>query len=930
MKSNIAPSKMERMILLDRQWRFALDNEDERKQASSKHQWKFRNCKAGREDGFKSSGYDDSRWELVDLPFDYGVRTAFSEENVHMRGSKEEVNVWFRKNFLMDESLSQRHFTLVFEGISMKAEIFFNGSRMADVPGAYTWTEIDVTPRMHYGKAPNYITVSVRGDAPQIWKYEGIGIYDHVRLLVRDPLHIAYNGLWAHSEKLPSGEWRLWCEAELENRFYEERKGKLLFELLDKEGKCVGRREEEFTLEGDDRKNIRTFIPLKEPRLWDVEDPYLYKVNCSVLYEDRIVDQDSVNAGFRTAEFDPEKGFLLNGRKVLIKGFCCHFEHAGVGFAVPESIEEYRVGLIKSSGANAYRCNHNECPESVLDACDRLGVLVMDENRSFETRKENLEMLCKQVRRSRKHPSVILYALFNEEPLQCTPEGGKIYRKIKSAVSKVDNTRAFTGCTQRLDVCCKTEAVLQPMDVVGSNYGIAMDMIREAFPEKPTLITEAFCMQTMRGELRYDPGKKLFDDYAVKNYWFGGDPCNTWKEILRQPYLSGLFSHAAFDYRGEPQPFDYPLISCSYGAMDTCGFPKTLYYVFQSWFMEKPMMFIFPHWNHKEGEKIQVRTVTNCEQTELFLNGKSLGVRECSSCEPCLWEVVFQPGTLTAAGYRGGKKVAEYTVKTAGAPQRLLLEPHRKVIANNGCDAVAVNVSAVDREGNLCPDADLLVSFRVSGGKVLGVGNGNPHSHEPDFATERKLFHGRCQAIVACTPGTEKCLIEAEAPGVTGCAVPLEVNSCPAEFLLPGSDTRLIDNWKISCDASPVKPDPNIKIDWSENNAFLALNMSSERFQLLQPGWMLYRTEIELSNSAEKNVHAVFRLGRARGKECEIWVNGKLLFSRKTEQDETFGVTEVEFDTQGASSLLLTVLLETSGGVAGINGRDAEIGIQLN
>ena len=649
-----------------------------------------------------------------------------------------------------------------------------------------------------------------------------------------------------------------------------------------------------------------------------------------MVYQGKVVDKDSVNSGFRTAEFNVEQGFLLNGKKVLIKGFCCHFEHAGVGFAVPESIEEYRISLIKTSGANAYRCSHNECPESVLDACDRQGLLIMYENRFFETRKEHLEMLCDTIRRSRKHPSVILYTLFNEEPLQCTPEGGKIYRKLKSVVSKVDNTRKFTGCTQRLTQCCRTESVLQPMDVIGTNYAVSeLDLVHATFPEKPMVMTEEICMQTMRGELRHDPEKKLFDDYALKNYWFGATPRETRKLIQERPYIAGFFSHSGFDYRGEPQPFDYPLISCSYGAMDTCGFPKTLYYVFQSWFQEQPMMFIFPHWNHKVGEKIQVRTVTNCDRCELLLNGRSLGIQECRPCEPCLWEVVFEPGVLTAVGYRSGEKVAEYTVKTAGDPVRLIVEPHKKRIANDGYDAVAVNVSAVDRDGNLCPDADLPVSFHVSGGRILGVGNGNPHSHEADFASVRKLYHGRCQAIVCCCPETENLVVEANAPGVAGIAVPLEVKCLPAAFQLPGSDTRLIDNWKISCSASADKPDQNTKIDWSDNNEFLALNMSSERFQNLQPGWMLYRTEIDIPNSAGKNTSAVFQLGRSRYKECEIWVNGELLFSRKTEQDETFGLTEVEFKTKGAATLQITILLNTSGGLAGINGRDSEIGISV-
>lgn len=920
---------MERMISLDRNWRFTVDNEAERKAASAKHQWKFRSVKAGQEDGFKSSGYDDTRWELVDLPHDYGVRTEFRPENIHMCGAKDEVNVWYRKNFLLDESFADKHLTLIFEGISMKAEIYFNGSQMATVPGAYTWTEIDITPRLHFGKAPNYITVFVRGDSEQIWKYEGTGIYGHVRLLVRDHLNIAYNGLWTHSEKTSSGEWLLHCEAEIDNLLYEPKQGTLLFELFDRENKLIGTAEQPFSMDPDSRRNVKAAIRASSPHLWDLDDPYLYKVVCSVRSDGKVTDRDSVIAAFRTAEFNSTDGFLLNGRKVLLKGFSNHFEHAGVGFAVPDSISEYRIARMLEMGANAYRCAHNQCPESVLDACDRLGMLVMDENRFFETRPDNLKMLCDQIRRNRKHPSVILYGLFSEEPLQCTPEGGRIYRKLKSAAAKIDSTRPFSGSTQRVQICCETESVVQPMDVVGINYEIwNWEVVHRKFPEKPILATEMTCMQTMRGELEFSPEKHLFDGYALKNHWFGSTAFETWKNVRACSYLAGVFSHSAFDHRGEPQPLDYPLISCSYGSMDTCGFPKTMYYIFQSCFRQEPMMYVFPHWNHRAGEIVRVLTVTNCEKCELFLNGKSLGVKDCDLCTPCLWDVTFEPGTLLAVGYRNGKKAAEYQVKTASAPYRLILEPHRRKIANDGYDAVAFNVCAVDENGTVCPDADDLISFKISGGKILGVGNGNPNSHEPDFAGSRKLYHGRCQAIVSCSPGSDHLTAEACAEGLVPASVELEIETVPPEFQLPSSDSRIIDNWKVSSVATAEKPDPLVKIDWSENNAYVSVNMSSERLQDgLKPGWMLYRADLSIPNSAGKDVPAVFRLGLALYKKCEIWIGDKLCYSNKLEKDEYVGKTDVEFRTGGAESIRITILLETSGGKAGINGRDSDISV---
>ena len=923
---------MERIISLNKSWRFAVDNAAERKAASAKHQWKFRKVKAGQEDGFKSNGFDDSRWELVDLPHDYSIRTDFSEKNVHMCGAKDEVNVWYRKNFLMDEKYADKHFTLIFEGISMTAEIYFNGSLMAVVPGAYTWTEIDITPRMHFGKNPNYISVFVRGDTQQIWKYEGIGIYDNVKMLVREHLNIAHNGLWTHSEKLPSGQWLLHCEAEIDNHLYENRRGKVVFELFDRENNSAGIVEQQFDIESDSRQNVKTALQIASPRLWDLDDPYLYKVVCSVICNDKITDTENVSAGFRTAEFDSEKGFFLNGKKVFIQGFSNHFEHAGVGYAVPAAISEYRIQCIKNMGSNAYRCAHYECLESVLDACDKLGVLVMDENRMFETRPSNIEMLRNQIRRNRKHPSVSLYGLFSEEPLQCTAEGGKIYRKLKSEAAKIDNTRPFSGSAQRVQICCETDSVLQPMDVAGINYEVwNWEKVHTKYPEKPIIATEMTCMQTMRGELEYSPEKLLFDDYSTENHWFGMTAFETWKFVMDCPYLAGVFNHSAFDHRGEPQPLGYPLISCSYGAMDTCGFPKTLYYVFQSCFQKEPMMYIFPHWNHRQGETVKVITVTNCDSCELFLNGRSLGVKECDLREPCLWDVAFEPGTLQAVGYRNGQKVSEYEVKTAFEPYRLIAEPHKTKIKNDSYDAVAVNIQAVDRFGTPCPDADNLVSFKVSGGRILGVGNGNPGSHEPDFAESRKLYHGKCQSIISCNAQSEELIIEAESAGLFSAVIEMQIEAVPPEFQLCASDSRIIDNWKVASCASSDKPDPNIRIDWSENNAYVNVNMSSERYQDdLQPGWMLYRAELCIPNSAGKDTPAHMQSGLGKYKNCEIWVNGEMLLQHANESEEIVAVPSVDFTTKGAETLYITILLETSGGKAGLNGRDRDISIILD
>ena len=338
-------------------------------------------------------------------------------------------------------------------------------------------------------------------------------------------------------------------------------------------------------------------------------------------------------------------------------------------------------------------------------------------------------------------------------------------------------------------------------------------------------------------------------------------------------------------------------------------------------------MFIFPHWNHKAGETVKVLTVTNCDSCELFLNGKSLGVKQYDPVTPCLWDVMYEPGTLRAVGFRNGSVAAEYEVKTAGQPCRLILEPHKNAIKNDEVDAIAVNVSAVDKDGNPCPDADELIKFSISGGKILGVGNGNPASHEKDFASERKLYHGKCQAVISCNQGAEQLNFTAEADGMISAELNLEIITVPPAIQLESSDSRIIDSWKISSRSYPEKPNPNIRIDWSENNAFVSVNMSSERLQDLEPGWMLYRADIAIPNSAGKDVPATVKLGSAKYLECEIWINGKKYSSDKYETDTGVIMPEISFHTGGAENVQITILLKTGGGKAGLNGRDKEISI---
>lgn len=906
---------MRKVLSLDKKWKFIIEPEKGEKEKLG-HTETYASVKSGACRGFASKGTNDENWRSVDLPHDRKTEVEISPDENSVHGGRVCETLWYRKNFEIPAEYSEKSFTLVFEGISPYSEIFFNGSLMKVGESAYNEYVIDITPRVHFGGEPNVIAVKIDGSKCEGWWYEGAGIYRHAKLYVKEKLHIAHNGLFACPVKECDGKWKVEVSADVENSAYVSDECTAEFVIFDKNGNVVGKKEVSANLEAIYTVNVKTEIAVDNPELWDIDNPVLYKLVCTLKKNGESIDEVTENFGFRTAVFDAEKGFLLNGKQVKLKGVCCHQDHAGVGVAVPDSIHEYRIIRLKEMGANAYRCAHNWPAKEILDTCDRLGMLVMDENRRFEASENKILEFENMIRRDRNHPSVIMWSLFNEEELQGSDEGRRIYERLKASVHKLDKSRAVTGALHHGFL--EENGTALSMDVTGINYNLYMfDRFHAKYPNQPIVGSENNSSLTVRGEV-YDCDekgiKKDYDDFATG---WGSSMQKAWGVVRERDFVSGLFIWTGFDYRGEPTPFTYPTVSSLFGVMDTCGFAKTLYYICQACFKDEPLMHIFPHWNHKAGDVVKVITVTNGDEVELFLNGKSLGRKKSEICNQLIWDVEYAPGELKAISYKNGEVYAEDVVKTSGSPVKIVAEAHKTTVKNNGMDAVAVNVSVVDADGNPVATADNLIKFEVEGGKVLGCGNGNPNSHEIDASNERLLFNGKAQAVVLCEEGVKDFKVMVSSEGLESAEVSFEITDAPAPETVKSEGTRNLFVWTKSVKGFAEKPSGDMKIDDTDMNNFVPVNIYGTQWQTLEDGWNLYRTKAEVSGKGK--VMCNMFIEELIYDEYELWIDDKLVSSGVNKEPRPLPdvpypkLLDVDFECEAGKTAEITILIKVNG-----------------
>ena len=773
--------------------------------------------------GGSRSQLDDSNWRQVDLPHDFVVEGSFLPEDEQKKekyhgipemwpgsindardshGSLPPDIAWYRKSFEIPSSDEGRRIYWVFDGIYRDSRVFLNDYHIGDHLSGYTGFCFDVTDFIRYGES-NLLAVRVDAREPEGWFYEGGGIYRHTWLIKTEPVHVRPWGDFHYAHVQNNGapvsgpapevaqeqsvSARVFTRLELRNRYENAVSCRIAVKFTGPMGKETAAAEGRLELAPWSDKEIILEADIADPQLWSPDNPVLYKAVSEVYVDGVLSDVLCSTFGLRSAVFDAERGLILNGREIKLKGMCCHQDHAGVGVAVPDSVQEYRIRRLKEMGANAYRCAHNPPAPELMDICDRLGMLVMAENRLFSSGPENIDQLEAMVRIHRNHPSVILWSLGNEEMrAQSALEGPRIAGTLKQVVRKLDHTRPVTLAIPPFSWFTMKPTELEPvlptadrLDVMGINYcDIHWLRFHELRPKLPLVISEDWSKGPTRGCYATEQIRchlSYLHPRDEEAFYFE----HAWELVAKHPFISGIFVWTGFDYKGEPAPFEWPAISTQFGVMDTCGFPKDNYYYYKSQWKDEPMVYLFPHWNHpgRTGKPIDIYCFSNCAEVELLVNEKSLGKKNVTPYHHIEWNAVeYQPGMLEAIGYNGGESAASYGIETTGPAHAVRLLPDVTQLNGDGKDAAIINVQIVDKEDRVVPTASNEILFGLSGaGKFLGAGNGNPSSHESDKEPRRRAFNGLCQLIVIAGSEPGAITLSAASPGLIGSTASIEV-----------------------------------------------------------------------------------------------------------------------------------------------------------
>ncbi len=744
--------------------------------------WRFHRGEIPAIEPVITAHYDDASWERINLPHDYVLDGTYSATNTRSQGYLPVPVAWYRKHVFIPDSDSGKILQLQFDGIFRDSQVWLNGQFLGRHASGYTGFFYDITQAANYG-GDNVITVCVDPRKFEGWWYEGGGIYRHVYLNIFAPVHVATWGTYVTSEVTNNSQGavaQLTLQASVENQGGTAAEATVVSEIIGPDGTVLQTiKTPAAAVAVNDRAQVVQQAEVSNPQLWSLESPQLYKLRTTLWQDGQAVDATTTTFGIRTIYFDADKGFFLNGKHVEIRGVANHQDFSAAGIAVPDSLEAWRVKQLKQMGCNAWRTAHNPPNEEVLEECDRQGLLVMDENRHFGdsynhhspagTTYTNLSDLAAMIQRDRNHPSIIMWSMCNEETLQGKPEGARIFSAMMDVVHQYDRTRPIT--------CAMNGGWLEPgiarvEDIIGVNYGYQRyNAIRQAHPDKPLFGSETANNKTARGEYAYDRINGWVSSYNLT------DP--GWVPVASRPYFAGSFTWTGFDYKGEPNPDGWPDVSNNTGLMDSCGFPKDKYYYLESWWSDKPMVHVMPanwNWLGKEGKKIRVIAFSNARQVELLLNGRSLGTQTMPANGHLEWQVPYEPGTLLAKASTDGQLLATDQVETVGAPATIQLSPDRLTLKADGEDAVVVPVSLLDAQGRFVSFADNRVHFELTGGgKILGVGNGNPADHDPDRAQERKAFNGHCITILQTDSHPETLTLTATSPGLATARVTFDV-----------------------------------------------------------------------------------------------------------------------------------------------------------
>ncbi len=773
---SLSAQSVRERILLDDGWQFALGNASspEKDFGCGTEYFNYLTKAASiHNEGPYSPKFDMKKWgvdwKTVNLPHDWVVDLPYAKEASHSHGYKTvgykypEASVgWYRKTVTIPQEDFGKHLYLQFDGIFRDARVWINGFYLGHEPSGYATQVYDITEYLNYG-AENLITVRADATLEEGWFYEGAGIYRHVWLNKTAPLHVAPFGVFisSHLEE-PFEKALLVTEVRMENSGKEPVSGKVWCRLFDADGQVqIEDEAETVELLPQESRTVKVYTKVLDPHLWSTDSPYLYKMETSIWQNGRQVDVVTTPIGIRNIRFDADKGFLLNGRPLKLKGVNMHQDHPGVGTGIPDALQIYRLKQLKAIGCNAYRSSHNPMTPEMLDACDSLGILVIEENRLTGINKEHIDLLERMIVRDRNHPSVILWSVGNEEwGIEWEETGNRIVATMREYCHRIDPTRLMTVASSG------GPTVLVPADVAGYNYILQnpVDKYRSEYPKRCAIGSEETSGCGTRGIYFDETDKGLMVAHNRKPN--GRDSLlncieRGWKFYDERPWLGGLFYWTGFDYRGEPNPMKFPATGSLFGILDYCGFPKDEAFYLKSWWTDEPVLHIFPHWNLQghEGEKVDIWAYSNCDEVELTVNGKNLGRKSMPRNGHLSWTAVYEPGMVKAIGYKNGKKVMVQKIETTGEPARIVLTPDHAVFRNDGKDVVVVRVELQDKKGRFVPTACNELEFTVTGPvHILGVGNGNPAYQSAERPSDMhartyqmKTFNGLAQILLQST-----------------------------------------------------------------------------------------------------------------------------------------------------------------------------------
>ena len=774
--------------------------------------------------------YDDSQWRSLNLPHDWSIEGDFSATApASASGGALPGGIgWYRKHFTIDAKDKADAIYICFDGVYMNSTVYVNGNEIGTRPYGFISFAYDITPFVNRGTGDNVIAVRVDNSLqPNCRWYSGSGIYRHVYMLKTATTRVSQWGTYVTAT--PSADFTsaiFDITVEVDNGS----KAKVTNIITDMQGNEVGRATSAYA----DAAPCKQRITIAGPHLWSIEDPYIYKVTTEVRIGGKKVDEYVTTTGVRTFAFDAEKGFSLNGKAMKLNGVCQHHDLGCLGAAVNADALHRQLAMLRDMGCNAIRCSHNPPAPELLDLCDTMGFVVMDEAFDMWHRKKTKydyseyfdewfeRDLSDFVRRDRNHPCIIMWSIGNEVLEQWSSEGSDeltpeeanlvlnfghdastlaqdgemsvnslLTKRLVDIIKTYDTTRPVTaGCNEPApnNHLFKSGA----LDIIGYNYHNAnVPDVPANFPGMPFIYTESVSGLMTRGHYVM-PSDSLIvaplewwrpytdPSYACSSY----DNCRapwannheeTWDIVKHNDFVGGQFIWTGWDYIGEPTPYGFPARSSYFGIIDLAGFPKDIYYFYQSEWTDKPVLHLFPHWNWLPGQQIDLWCYyNNADEVELFVNGKSQGVRSKADSHQyhVVWNVTYEPGSVTVVARKNGNEVGRQTINTAGAPSQLRLTADKSVVSADGKSLVFVTVDVLDADGNLCPLADNQVYFDVEGAAfIAGVDNGAQASMERFKDNKRKAFAGKCLVVLQNNGDAGSVRLTARAVGLSDASV---------------------------------------------------------------------------------------------------------------------------------------------------------------